>query len=244
MSARVPAIRCVGVTKEYGRGDTAVHALRGVDLDVPPGTLAMLFGPSGCGKTTLISVLAGILDMTAGNVEIFGTAPFQLSDAARTEWRSRDVGFVFQQYNLLPSLTAVENAAVSLMIRGVDWNAATRRARPLLEELGLGDRADARPRELSGGQQQRVAIARALLHEPRLIVCDEPTSALDHATGEKVVELLRSIAVREGRAVLVVTHDDRIRRYADLALHMDDGRIVERAARASNGASADPTDAH
>jgi putative ABC transport system ATP-binding protein len=232
MSARAPAIRCVGVTKEYGRGDTAVHALRGVDLDVPPGTLAMLFGPSGCGKTTLISVLAGILDMTAGNVEIFGTAPFRLSDAARTEWRSRDVGFVFQQYNLLPSLTAVENAAVSLMIRGVDWNAATRKARPLLEELGLGDRADARPRELSGGQQQRVAIARALLHEPRLIVCDEPTSALDHATGEKVVELLRAIAVREGRAVLVVTHDDRIRRYADLALHMDDGRIVERAARA------------
>ncbi len=221
------AIECDAVTKIFGSGETKVEALRGVTMSVPAGGLAMLVGPSGCGKTTLISVLSGILDPTAGRIRIFGTDPCAMSDAKRTEWRSSDVGFVFQQFNLLPTLTAAENAAVPLLIRGVSWRDAVRAGRARIEELQLGHRADALPRELSGGQQQRVAIARALVHQPRLIVCDEPTSALDHETGEHVVEVLREAAVREGRAVLIVTHDQRILRHADVLLRMDDGRLVE-----------------
>jgi putative ABC transport system ATP-binding protein len=220
------AIRCTGVTKHYGSGDTAVAALRGVDLAIDEGRLTMLVGPSGCGKTTLISILSGILSPTSGEVGIFGTDPSRLADGARAEWRAETVGFVFQQFNLLPTLTAAENAAVPLLIRGVPWHQAVETGRARLAELGLGDRCRSMPRELSGGQQQRVAIARALVHEPRLLVCDEPTSALDHETGERVIDLLRSTALRSGRAVIVVTHDQRILRYADSILRMDDGRIV------------------
>lgn len=224
--ASSPAVRCRGLVKEYGTGQARVHAVRSVDLDVPTGALAMLVGPSGCGKTTLISLLAGILDPTEGTVEIHGVDPAALGDRARADWRARDIGFVFQQFHLLPSLTAAENAAVSLMIRGVPWDEAVERASAILVELGLGERLQAFPRQLSGGQQQRVAVARALAHEPRLVVCDEPTSALDHATGERVVAMLRNAAVRSSRAVVVVTHDDRIFSFADRIVSMDDGRVT------------------
>ena len=219
-------IRCTAITKHYGSGDIRVAALRGVDLSVDEGRLTMLVGPSGCGKTTLISILSGILSPTSGELSVFGADPSRLTDGVRAEWRAAMVGFVFQQFNLLPTLSAAENAAVPLLVRGVHWQDAVEVGRARLAELGLGDRCASLPRELSGGQQQRVAIARALVHDPRLLVCDEPTSALDHETGERVIDVLRSTALRAGRVVIVVTHDQRILRYADSLLRMDDGRIV------------------
>jgi putative ABC transport system ATP-binding protein len=162
----MPAVEVHGLTKVYGRGATQVIALRGVELSVPAGSLAMIVGPSGCGKTTLISVVAGILDPSAGSCRVLGTDPARMADLDRTAWRARNVGFVFQQFNLLPTLTAAENAAVPLMILGWEWSAAVAEARAALDRLGLSGRGDSLPSELSGGQQQRVAIARALVHRP------------------------------------------------------------------------------
>jgi putative ABC transport system ATP-binding protein len=220
------AIRCRGVVKEFGEDEARVQVLRGADLDVPFGGITMIVGPSGCGKTTLLSVVSGLLTRTAGEALILGEDLDRMSDRARVEFRRRNIGFVFQQFNLLPALTAAENAAVPLVAAGMSFAAARVRAAELLDHLGIGSRADALPRELSGGQQQRVAIARALVHEPRVLVCDEPTSALDAATGRSVMELLASSAVRPDRAVVVVTHDSRTYRYADRMAHMEDGRVV------------------
>jgi putative ABC transport system ATP-binding protein len=222
------AVRCNSIEKSFGSGDTVVHALRGVDWDVPFGEISMLVGQSGCGKTTLLSVITGLLNATGGSVEVLGETPRRLDAAQANAFRLRNVGFVFQQYNLLPALTAAENAAVPLLAAGVERRAATQRGRDLLETLGLGRRVDALPRELSGGQQQRVAIARALNPEPRLVVCDEPTAALDAESGRAVIELLRSIALAPDRAVVIVTHDNRIFDFADSITHMEDGRIVRR----------------
>src|SRR3954453_3263950 len=221
------AVSCRGVTKEFIAGDATVMALRGVDADVRLGELTLLVGPSGCGKTTLISIIAGLLDPTAGNVEVLGQDLAGLRGRRLVEFRGRNIGFVFQQYNLLPALTAAENAAVPLLAAGVAKKKAVTAASDLLSQLGLGERLHALPSQLSGGQQQRVALARALVHEPRLVVCDEPTSALDHETGNAVMELLTNVAVRPDRAVVVVTHDSRVFQFADRIAHMDDGRIVE-----------------
>jgi putative ABC transport system ATP-binding protein len=209
----------------YGSGNAEVHALRGVNLDVYPGEITMLVGPSGCGKTTLLSVIAGILRPTMGSVMALGTELTKLSSWRRTAFRRQNVGFVFQQFNLLPALTAVENAAVPLVIQGYSKRAAMAEARVLLEKMGMGDRANNLPGQLSGGQQQRVAIARALVHHPHLLVCDEPTSALDAKTGHTILELLRSIAIEGDRAVIIVTHDSRIFEFADTLARMDDGHI-------------------
>jgi putative ABC transport system ATP-binding protein len=219
------AIACRGVTKDYGTGEQRVQALRGVDLEVHAGELTFLVGPSGCGKTTLISVVSGILTKTGGEVSVFDQDIDALSGNQLVAWRGRTVGFVFQALNLVPTLSAAENVAVPLMILGADYRGAVRSAEELLERVGLGGREDALPAQLSGGQQQRVAIARALVHAPRLVVCDEPTSSLDHVTGERVMELLREVAAREDRALVVVTHDARMFPYADRIAHMDDGRI-------------------
>ena len=219
------AVRCRGVTKVYGRGDSSVKALRGVDLDIALGELFMLIGPSGCGKTTLISVVAGILDVTEGAVSVLGEDLVRLRGRARTRFRGRNVGFVFQQFNLLPALSAAENVAVPLMLNGVGRAAAVRRGREMLGRVGLGERTKSLPSQLSGGQQQRVAIARALVHEPKLIVCDEPTSALDHETGHRVMELMREVAVGPDRTLVIVTHDARIFEFADRIARMDDGHI-------------------
>jgi putative ABC transport system ATP-binding protein len=221
-----PAVRCRAVEKIFGQGDSRVHVLRGVDFEARTGGLTFLVGPSGCGKTTLISVIAGLLDTTHGEVEVFGRNTEKLPARERVLFRREHLGFVFQQYNLLPALTAAENAAVPLLACGVKRTEAIDRARALLVTLGMESRADAFPNKLSGGQQQRVALARALVHEPRLIVCDEPTAALDHATGESVMELLASAAVHPERAVIVVTHDNRVFHFADAIAHMDDGRIT------------------
>lgn len=219
-------ISCRDVTKVYGSGNAAVHALRGVNLDVYAGELTMLVGPSGCGKTTLLSIVAGILRPTTGSVEALGKDLTHLSSWQRTAFRRDNVGFVFQQFNLLPALTAAENAAVPLVIQGWSKRRALVAANDLLGKMAMADRVNSFPGKLSGGQQQRVAIARALVHHPRLLVCDEPTSALDAKTGHTILELLRNVAVEGDRAVIIVTHDSRIFEFADALARMDDGRIV------------------
>ncbi|MCE2925426.1 MAG: ABC transporter ATP-binding protein [Phycisphaeraceae bacterium] len=220
------AVHCKGVTKHFGKGDSKVLALRGVDLDIKYGELMMLVGPSGCGKTTLISVIAGILDRDAGECTVFGADFANLSGGARTKWRGANIGFVFQQFNLLPTLTAAENVAVPLMILGEGRHAAVKRAYDVLATVGLADRGKSLPSQLSGGQQQRVAIARALIHQPRLIVCDEPTSALDAVTGHTVMRLLKGVAMAQDRALVIVTHDARIFGFADRVASMNDGSVV------------------
>ncbi len=219
-----PAVRCRAVTKSYGSGQAQVRALRGVDLDVGHGELLMLVGPSGCGKTTLISVIAGVLERDGGECRIFGEDFAEMSGSQRTRFRGRNIGFVFQAFNLIPTLTIAENVSVPLLLAGVSRREALDRARAALTTMGIGDRWRDTSTKLSGGQQQRVAIARALVHEPRLIVCDEPTSALDHATGEKVMELLRA-STSGGRTLIVVTHDPRIFQFADRIAHMNDGQV-------------------
>src|SRR5262245_38162159 len=173
------AVSCTGVTKEFGDESTKTYALRGVDLEVSDGQLTLLVGPSGCGKTTLISIIAGLLHPTQGRVAVLGTDLAKLSGRQLVEFRAKNIGFVFQQYNLLPALSAAENAAVPLIINGWSRVRAIARAREMLATVGLSHWADKFPSQLSGGEQQRVAIARALINEPRLLVCDEPTSALD-----------------------------------------------------------------
>ena len=221
------AVKCSKIIKTYGQGEGKVVALRGVDLDVKAGELLMLAGPSGCGKTTLISVIAGILSQDSGECNIFGHPLTQMSKAELISFRAKNIGFVFQMFNLFPSLTVAENVAVPLIIQGMDRNVATEKGKELLVEMGLKDRMNAFPAGLSGGQQQRVAIARALVHNPRLIVCDEPTSALDGETGHKIMELVKKVALDKNRALIVVTHDARIFQFADRIAKMEDGRIVK-----------------
>ncbi|MFN0205600.1 MAG: ABC transporter ATP-binding protein [Planctomycetota bacterium] len=218
-------IRCRGLTKSYGSGETRVQALRGVDLEVYEGELLMLVGPSGCGKTTLISILAGTLDADGGECNVLGADLRAMSQKQKTAFRCVSIGFIFQTFNLLPTLTAIENISVPLLIQGRPRREAFAKAQELLQIVGLGDRGRSLPAQLSGGQQQRVAIARALVHDPKLIVCDEPTSALDHDTGTKVMKLFREIALSSGRTLVIVTHDSRIFEYGDRIARMDDGVI-------------------
>ncbi len=235
------AITLTGVTKRFGAGANVVTALRGIDLEVASGELLMLVGPSGCGKTTLISVASGILDQDEGACVVFGQDLKAMGVAGKTAFRGRTIGFVFQAFNLIPALTALENIAIPLLILGRPRREALARAATLLERVGLAGRAAALPAQLSGGQQQRVAIARALVHEPRLIVCDEPTSALDHESGTRIMELLREVALGPERALVIVTHDARIFPFADRIATMDDGRIVRiEAGRAATAATGSP----
>lgn len=202
-------------------------ALNGINLDILMGELMMLVGPSGCGKTTLISVIAGILDQDQGRCLVFGEDLLNMASRNKLDFRARNIGFVFQTYNLLPSLNATENVSIPLIINGMKRAEAERKARSILEQVGLGARNAALPSELSGGQQQRIAIARALVHSPRLIVCDEPTSALDHETGHTVMTLLKEVALHKDRALVIVTHDARIFNFADRIAEMDDGHVVK-----------------
>jgi putative ABC transport system ATP-binding protein len=220
-----PMVSCQSVTKEFGSGDTRIEVLHGIDLEIPPGELALLVGPSGCGKTTLISVIAGLLDATKGTVHVLGEDLGALRGQDKVRFRGKNIGFVFQQYNLLPALSAAENAAVPLLIAGWNRKQAVAQASDMLNRVGLGNRLNSLPNQLSGGQQQRVAIARALVHEPKLLVCDEPTAALDGQSGQTVMELIREVAVRDDRAVIVVTHDSRVFHFGDRMITMGDGCV-------------------
>lgn len=219
------AVHVQNVTKTFGTGEAVTHALKGVDFDAREGELLMIVGPSGCGKTTLLSVIAGTLEFDSGEVEVFGSSLHDLGKRQTTRFRGKNIGFIFQQFNLIPSLSCIENVSVPLLINGANRSEAEQRAAELLTEVGLDGRGDERPTNLSGGQQQRVAIARALVHNPRLVICDEPTSALDKETGSKIMELLRAVARAPGRCVIVVTHDPRIFHFADRMTEMEDGKV-------------------
>jgi putative ABC transport system ATP-binding protein len=220
-------VSCQGLTKDYGRGDARVRALRGVDLDISPGELTLLVGPSGCGKTTLISILAGTLDPTDGDVSVLGVDIKSLSKHEKAAFRAKNVGFVFQQFNLLPSLTAAENVSVPLVINGYSKTKAVAHAIEVLKSVGLSERIHSLPSQLSGGQQQRVAIARALVHQPRLLVADEPTSAIDARTGHAIMELIREVALQPDRVAVAVTHDSRVYGFADRIITLEDGRVAQ-----------------
>jgi putative ABC transport system ATP-binding protein len=221
------AVVCRQIVKEFGTGETKTQALRGVDLDVLPGQMSLLVGQSGCGKTTLISIIAGLLNATSGSLSVLGEDIIQMNGTKLVQFRQRNIGFVFQQYNLLPTLNAIENAAIPLIIAGQPRRQAFEVSRQILSSVGLGSRMHLLPSQLSGGQQQRVAIARALVHEPRLLVCDEPTAALDAHSGQTVMELLRRVALQPDRAVIVVTHDNRVFNFGDRIIHMDDGVVTK-----------------
>jgi putative ABC transport system ATP-binding protein len=220
------AVSCKNIRKSYATAAAPVEALRGVDLELRAGELFMLTGPSGCGKTTLLSIVAGILEASHGHCQVFGEDWTKLSAPARARYRAETIGFVFQQFQLLPTVSIQENVAVPLLIQRQKRSKAMELAAEALRLVGLGDRCGDLPAALSGGQQQRVAIARALVHSPRLIVCDEPTSALDHRTGQQILSLLRGLTQSQERTLLVVTHDSRIYSYADRIAEMDDGAIV------------------
>ena len=219
------AVKTQGIVKSFGRGESAVQALKGVDFEAYCGELLMVVGPSGCGKTTLLSVVCGTMRADEGRVEVFGTDLLGLSSAKLTAFRGANVGFIFQQFNLIPTWNITENASVPLILNGASRRTAEAEAARLLTEVGLGKRLRAFPRELSGGQQQRVAIARALVHQPRLLICDEPTASLDASSGRKVMELLKASACRPDRCVIVVTHDSRIYSFADRIVEMEDGVV-------------------
>nr|ADI19468.1 ABC-type antimicrobial peptide transport system, ATPase component [uncultured Sphingomonadales bacterium HF0500_24B12] len=214
------------VARDFIAGQQTIRVLHGIDLDVAPGELTYLVGESGSGKTTLISIMCGILWPTEGSVEVFGTPIYGLSDDDLVRFRLENIGFIFQQYNLIPAIDAASNAAVPLIARGMDRQEARERAVAMMEKLNIANQADKLPNQLSGGQQQRVAIARALVHEPRLVVCDEPTAALDATSGRRVMDLLRDVALAEDRACIIVTHDNRIFDLADRILVLEDGRIT------------------
>ncbi|MFN0104699.1 MAG: ABC transporter ATP-binding protein [Bryobacteraceae bacterium] len=219
------AIEIQGLHKTYGKGPAAVRALTDVDMTVRAGEVLMLMGPSGSGKTTLLSVIGCILSATSGSVRIAGKEVAMLPESKLPPIRLRHFGFVFQSINLFPALTARENVAIALNLRGIRGRAARNKAEELLTAVGLAHKLGSWPGDLSGGEKQRTAIARALAGDPPILLADEPTAALDSETGRTVMELLTSLARRDGRTVVVVTHDDRVAEYADRILHVTDGRI-------------------
>lgn len=231
-----PIVVCKKIHKFYGEGATRVEALRSVDLEINKGELRLLMGPSGSGKTTLISIIAGILTQDSGECLVDSVDINHLADRKKAHFRGKHIGFVFQSFNLIPMLTNEENISIPLLLHGSGRKEATEKAKQLLSDFGMADKIGYYPNQLSGGQQQRIAIARALAHEPEIIVCDEPTSFLDHATGEKIMELLKNLVVTKGLTLIVVTHDPRIVRFADRIDHLEDGMIVKQ----TNGADYRP----
>ena len=231
-------IQTQDLTKTYGQGTTAVVALDHVNLTLQPGECTAVMGPSGCGKSTLLHLIGGLDRPTEGSVSVDGQDLSRLGDDALTELRRRKIGFVFQFFNLIPVLTAVENAALPLLLDGVKPALARAKAAEWLTKLGLGDRLDSRPDQLSGGQQQRVAIARALVTEPAIVLADEPTGNLDSRASDEIAAQLRQVSNVWGRTVLMVTHDPRIAAYADRIVFLKDGRIVDETRLAGSGAGA------
>lgn len=219
-------IQTTNLTKVYGSGETALLALDHVNLKVETGEFIAVMGPSGCGKSTLLHLIGGLDRPSEGQVVIDGNNLSNLNDTRLAELRRRKIGFVFQFFNLIPVLQAVENAALPLLLDGIDSRTARQKATQWLEQVDLADRAAHRPDQLSGGQQQRVAIARALVSEPALILADEPTGNLDTQAGDEIVSLLRKVSSEWGRSVVIVTHDPRIAAYADRIVFLKDGAIV------------------
>ncbi len=221
-----PIVVCKNIRKFYGYGVTRVEALRGIDLTINKGELRLLMGPSGSGKTTLISIIAAILSQDTGECLVNNLDLNHLPDQEKTRYRGKNIGFVFQIFNLIKMITVEENIAIPLLLQNVGRIAALNAAKELLVKFGMEDKIGTHPDKLSGGQQQRVAIARALVHKPQIIICDEPTSFLDHGTGKLIMELLQDLVRNENLTCIVVTHDSRIEKYADSIDFLEDGRIV------------------
>jgi putative ABC transport system ATP-binding protein len=214
------------VWKIYGSGETEVPALRGIDIDIHRGEMLAIMGPSGCGKTTFLNCFSGLDDISKGQVTLEGVDIHAMSDNRKSEYRARRTGFVFQSYNLLPVLSAVENVELPLLISGVPARDSRARATKILEDLGLGDRIGHRPSELSGGQQQRVSLARALVAKPAIVWADEPTGNLDEEGSAQVTHLLRDLNRQYQQTIVVVTHDPDVALGCDRTLRMRDGRFV------------------
>ena len=226
-SAKVETvIRAEGISKVYGEGTAAFRALSDVDLIIRAGELTLLMGPSGSGKTTLLSILGCILRASEGSLEILGQQVEGMPEKELPRIRREAIGFVFQGFNLFPALTAKENVALALDVRGTGRAKAEERAEKLIREVGLEQKGKSYPADLSGGQKQRVAIARALAGDPPIVLADEPTAALDSTSGKNVIELLQKLAHEHGRAVVIVTHDPRVLSYGDRIIHLEDGRIA------------------
>ena len=221
------AIIAKEVKMVFQSGRQSIHVVKKLDWEIPRGDIQLLMGPSGSGKTTLLSILAGLLTPTAGNVYLLGEEITSMSRAGLAQFRLKNIGFIFQNFNLFPALTASENVEILLNVKGIRGQAARQQAQGLLEQVGLGNKANQKPSDLSGGQKQRVAIARALAGQPRLIMADEPTAALDSHSGHTVIELLRTLAKEEGCTVLMVTHDPRILDVADRVAYMEDGVLKQ-----------------
>lgn len=220
------AVDVRGVSKKFCQGTNCIQALKNIYFQAHLGELLMVVGPSGCGKTTLLSTIAGTLFFDQGEVDLLSHPLHQLKDAAIVELRRRSIGFIFQQYHLIKTLTCLDNVMIPLLLNQVSQVEAKERSFHILEKVGLKGREKNRPNQLSGGQQQRVAVARALVHNPSLIICDEPTAALDAETGEQVMEMMKEIGKTADRSVIIVTHDNRIFKYADRIVEMNDGYIV------------------
>jgi putative ABC transport system ATP-binding protein len=225
------AIAVRNLMKKYEEGATGTLALGGVDLDVHPGELLMLMGPSGSGKTTLLSIMGCILSASSGSVEIAGEEVAHLPESELPRVRRDHMGFVFQGFNLFPTLTAGENVGLMLDVKGIGGPQARKQSYELLDTVGLADKFGTSPANLSGGQKQRVAIARALAGDPEIILADEPTAALDSHTGRSVMEMLKSLAHKRGRAVVVVTHDPRVVEFGDRAIRIEDGLIASQESK-------------
>ena len=220
------AVVAKGVKMEFRSGADSTPILQGIDLEIPRGEIQLLMGPSGSGKTTLLSILAGILTPTSGTVCLLGQEITRMSKDELSRFRLKNIGFIFQGFNLFPALTAADNVEVALRMKGIRKNEARKQAKDLLMEVGLDNRMNHLPRDLSGGQKQRVAIARALADNPKLIMADEPTASLDSHSGHAVIELLRKLAKDNGRSVLIVTHDSRLMDVADRVAYLEDGKLV------------------
>ena len=225
--AMTPAVSVRGVVRSFGEGQARTQVLYGVDLDARLGEMLMIVGPSGCGKTTLLSLIAGTLDCEGGEISVLGQELHKMDRRQITAFRGKHIGFIFQQFHLIPTLSVAENTAIPLLLNGKGMKEALEKATQTLEIVGLGGRGQESPRNLSGGQQQRVAIARALVHEPELLICDEPTSALDGKNGALIMDCLQETARTPHRCVIVVTHDSRAYKYADRIAEMEDGKILK-----------------
>src|SRR6266700_2691886 len=221
-----------GVTKVYGQGDTVVNALSGVDLKVDPGGMVAVMGPSGSGKSTLLTIAGSLEEPTGGEVLIDGAPLSRMSRNAKARLRRRSIGYVFQDFNLLPGLTAVENVALPLELDGMSGRRARAAGKRVLDDLGLGERADRFPDQLSGGERQRVAIARAVVGDRRLLLADAPSGALDSVNAEAVMRLIRA-ACQRGVAGVVVTHDAQLASWADRVVFLQDGQVIDRAQTSS-----------
>tara|TARA_B100001564_G_scaffold190399_1_gene159946 strand:+ start:673 stop:1371 length:699 start_codon:yes stop_codon:yes gene_type:complete len=222
-----PVMQATALWKIYASGDSTVQAVRGVDVEINEGEMIAIMGPSGCGKTTLLNVLSGIDEPNSGEVMIDGNPMYSVSDDKRTQMRAENLGFIFQDFNLLPVLSAVENVELPLLLLGKSASESRKSALEALDSVGLADRSEHRPTELSGGQQQRVAIARAIVHHPKVILCDEPTGNLDSATSGTVMALLKEINEKLGTTFLLVTHDKDVASQCSRILTMDDGLMVD-----------------